>query len=41
VTERLRALVTGAARPGGIGAAIAARLQDDGLDVVTLDREPG
>ncbi len=36
-----RALVTGAARPGGIGAAIAARLRDDGLEVVTLDREPG
>jgi acetoacetyl-CoA reductase len=41
VTERLRALVTGAARAGGIGAAIATRLGDDGLDVVTLDREPG
>jgi NAD(P)-dependent dehydrogenase (short-subunit alcohol dehydrogenase family) len=36
-----RTLVTGAARPGGIGAAIAARLTADGLDVVTLDREPG
>jgi NAD(P)-dependent dehydrogenase (short-subunit alcohol dehydrogenase family) len=37
VTGSLRALVTGAARPG----AIAACLRDDGLDVVTLDREPG
>jgi NAD(P)-dependent dehydrogenase (short-subunit alcohol dehydrogenase family) len=36
-----RALVTGAAGPGGIGAAIAARLREDGLDVITLDREPG
>jgi acetoacetyl-CoA reductase len=37
----LRALVTGAARPGGIGAAIAERLSAAGLNVVTLDREPG
>lgn len=37
----LRALVTGAARPGGIGAAIAERLREGGLDVVTLDRQPG
>ncbi|MFL5860376.1 MAG: SDR family oxidoreductase [Solirubrobacteraceae bacterium] len=37
----LKALVTGAARPGGIGAAIAQRLRDDGLTVVTLDVEPG
>lgn len=36
-----KALVTGAARPGGIGAAIARRLQAGGLEVVTLDREPG
>jgi acetoacetyl-CoA reductase len=31
--------VTGAAR--GIGAAIAARLRADGLEVTTLDRDPG
>ncbi|MFZ0089872.1 MAG: SDR family NAD(P)-dependent oxidoreductase [Solirubrobacteraceae bacterium] len=39
--RRLKALVTGAAHPGGIGAAIAARLRRDGLEVATLDREPG
>jgi acetoacetyl-CoA reductase len=33
------ALVSGAAR--GIGAAIAARLRADGMEVRTLDREPG
>jgi NAD(P)-dependent dehydrogenase (short-subunit alcohol dehydrogenase family) len=35
----MRALVTGAAR--GIGAAIASRLRDDGLEVVGLDVAPG
>jgi len=39
VTEAGRALVTGAAR--GIGAAIAARLRDDGFDVLTLDLSAG
>ncbi len=34
-----RALVTGAAR--GIGAAIAARLRDDGFEVITADRDEG
>ena len=38
---RLKALVTGAAHPGGIGAAIAQRLTADGLEVETLDRRPG
>lgn len=35
----MRALVSGAAR--GIGAAIAERLATDGMEVRTLDREPG
>jgi NAD(P)-dependent dehydrogenase (short-subunit alcohol dehydrogenase family) len=39
--QRQKALVTGAARPGGIGAAIVARLVADGFDVVTMDRSPG
>jgi acetoacetyl-CoA reductase len=34
-----RALITGAGR--GIGAAIAARLRDQGLDVLTADRDEG
>jgi NAD(P)-dependent dehydrogenase (short-subunit alcohol dehydrogenase family) len=37
----VKALVTGAAREGGIGRAIVARLEADGMDVVTLDVEPG
>jgi NAD(P)-dependent dehydrogenase (short-subunit alcohol dehydrogenase family) len=40
-TPQRKALVTGAARPGGIGAAIAARLRDAGMEVVTLDLAPG
>jgi acetoacetyl-CoA reductase len=36
-----KALVTGAGRPGGIGQAIVARLEAEGLEVETLDREPG
>ncbi|WP_016882334.1 MULTISPECIES: SDR family oxidoreductase [unclassified Rhodococcus (in: high G+C Gram-positive bacteria)] len=38
---RRKALVTGAAREGGIGRAIVARLEADGMEVVTLDRAPG
>lgn len=37
----MKALVTGAAREGSIGRAIVARLEADGMTVVTLDREPG
>lgn len=40
-TTPLKALVTGAARDGSIGKAIVARLEADGMEVVTLDREPG
>lgn len=39
MTASRRALVTGAGR--GIGAAIASRLREDGLEVLTLDRDPG
>lgn len=39
--RRRKALVTGAAREGGIGKAIVARLEADGMEVVTLDRAPG
>jgi NAD(P)-dependent dehydrogenase (short-subunit alcohol dehydrogenase family) len=37
----MKALVTGAAREGGIGQAIVARLEAEGMEVVTLDVEPG
>jgi NAD(P)-dependent dehydrogenase (short-subunit alcohol dehydrogenase family) len=37
----LKALVTGAAREGGIGQAIVNRLTRGGMEVVTLDVEPG
>ncbi|MDV7089306.1 SDR family NAD(P)-dependent oxidoreductase [Rhodococcus opacus] len=39
--RRRKALVTGAAREGGIGKAIVARLEADGMEVITLDRAPG
>lgn len=39
--RRRKALVTGAARDGSIGKAIVARLEADGMEVVTLDRAPG
>jgi acetoacetyl-CoA reductase len=39
--RRLKALVTGAAREGGIGQAIVRRLERGGMEVVTLDVEPG
>jgi acetoacetyl-CoA reductase len=39
--RRLRALVTGAARAGGIGRAIVERLQQDATQVLTLDVEAG
>jgi 3-hydroxybutyrate dehydrogenase len=38
-SQQRAALVTGAA--GGIGRAIAKRLQDDGLSVLAVDLEPG
>jgi NAD(P)-dependent dehydrogenase (short-subunit alcohol dehydrogenase family) len=41
MTPQLKALVTGAARQGSIGRAIVARLEAAGMQVVTLDREPG
>jgi acetoacetyl-CoA reductase len=37
----VKALVTGAAREGGIGRAIVARLEAEDMEVVTLDVEPG
>jgi NAD(P)-dependent dehydrogenase (short-subunit alcohol dehydrogenase family) len=37
----MKALVTGAASEGGIGRAIALRLEREGMEVVTLDVAPG
>jgi acetoacetyl-CoA reductase len=39
--RQLKALVTGAAREGGIGEAIVARLRAEDMTVETLDRESG
>ncbi|MEI2778270.1 MAG: SDR family oxidoreductase [Tetrasphaera sp.] len=41
MTAPLKALVTGAAKAGSIGQAVVARLRADGMEVVTLDRDPG
>lgn len=41
MTRPVKALVTGAAKPGSIGRATVELLQRNGMDVVTLDRDPG